>query len=122
MAGFYPFSYEFVLKDGRLGISGQFLTWSALFEERAAKLIPEGEAHNKMIKAIWVITQSNEKVMKKNVGVRVRGKWIERQRLRASSDVRRGWTREKGAEDALTFTKEDNSKLELEVLKELGHI
>lgn len=122
MAGFYPFSYEFGLKDNLLGTSNLYLGWYSLFKERAASLVPEGEAHDKLIKALGIIYRSNEMVMKRNVGARVRAKWIERQRLTLSPDVRRGWVREEGADNAPTLTREDTSNLELEVLKELGYI
>ena len=53
---------------------------------------------------------------------RVREEWIESQRLRASFDMRRGWVRKDSSDDTSTFTDDDNSKLELEVLKELGYV
>lgn len=56
------------------------------------------------------------------MGVQVRAKWIKRERLAMSSDVRLGWVREDGAVQPPASTKQANYKLELEVLREMGYI
>ena len=53
--------------------------------------------------------------MSRNVGVRVQEKWIQREKIEESSDIREGWIRKAG-EKSQVFTKEE---LENEVLKEL---
>ena len=122
MAGFYPFAYEFGLKDTLLGSSNLSFSWYSLFKERTALLLPEGECHTKLIKAMRIIAQSKNKKMARNVGVQFQAKWMERERVKMSADVRRGWVREVDAEGIRPFTKEDDANLELEVLKELGYI
>ncbi|KAK4163105.1 hypothetical protein QBC43DRAFT_379592 [Cladorrhinum sp. PSN259] len=95
LAGFFPFAYEYGLKDTFLGSSNLLFSWYSLFKERAVALLPTGAGQ---------------------------GKWRERERLRMSMDYTRGWIREDGATDVPVFTKQDNENLELEVLKELGYI
>jgi hypothetical protein len=122
MAGFFPFAYEFGSKDTFLGSENLFFTWYSLFKERAARLLPEGECHTKLIMAIGIVVQSRERAMKGNVGKHIRERWIERERVKLSADVRRGWVREDGAEGMVPFAKEDDESLEDEVLKALGLI
>ncbi|KAH6847419.1 hypothetical protein B0I37DRAFT_430962 [Chaetomium sp. MPI-CAGE-AT-0009] len=122
MAGFFPFAYETGLKDTVLGSSNLWFTWYSLFKEQTAMLIPNEEGHGKLIKALRIIAGSKDATMPNNVGVRVAAKWIKRERLRMSPDVKYGWVREDGAGQLPAFTKEDNDNLELEVLKELGYI
>ncbi|KAK3290783.1 uncharacterized protein B0H64DRAFT_368251 [Chaetomium fimeti] len=122
MAGFFPFAYESGLKDTVLGSSNLWFSWYSLFKEQTAMLIPKEEGHEKLIKALRIIAASKDARMPKNVGVRVAAKWIKRERLRMSPDVRHGWVREDGAGHVPVFTKEDNDSLELEVLRELGYI
>ncbi|KAH6619751.1 hypothetical protein B0J18DRAFT_434914 [Chaetomium sp. MPI-SDFR-AT-0129] len=122
LAGFFPFAYEFGLKDTMLGSSNLWFSWYSVFKEQTATLLPKQEAHEKLIKALGIIEGSKESTRLKDVGVRIRGKWIKRERLRMSPDVRCGWVREDGAGHLPSFTKEDNINLEQEVLKELGYI
>lgn len=122
MAGFYPFAYEYGLKDTLLGSSNLSLSWYSLFKERTAFLLPTEECHSKLVKAIRIIAQSKDKRMTRNVGVRFKTKWIERERVKMSPVVRHGWVREDGVEGIRSFTKQDHAELELEVLKELGYI
>ncbi|KAI1777021.1 hypothetical protein F4818DRAFT_408857, partial [Hypoxylon cercidicola] len=122
MAGFFSFAYEFGLKDTLLGSSNLWFSWYSLFKEQTAALLPQGKIHEKLIKALGAIARSKDLTRPKNVGVRVRAKWIKRERLRMSPDARHGWVREDGAGDIPAFTKEDNSILEQEVLRELGYI
>ncbi|RKU43199.1 hypothetical protein DL546_005720 [Coniochaeta pulveracea] len=122
LAGFFPFAYEFGLKDCLLGSSNLSFTWYSLFKERAAALLPEGESHDKLIKALRIIAQSKDLGRPRNVGVRFQARWRERERLELSSDPRRGWVRQTGAENIPTSTKEDDANLEHEVLRELGYM
>ncbi|XDG03855.1 hypothetical protein ABKA04_003470 [Annulohypoxylon sp. FPYF3050] len=122
MAGFFPFAYEFGLKDVLLGSSNLWCSWYLLFKEQTAALLPNRRSHEKLIRALGAIQRSKDLNMQRNVGVCIRAKWIKRERLRISSDSRHGWVREDGVGDLPAFTKEDNSILEEEVLKELGYI
>ena len=122
MAGFFPFAYEYGIKDTYLGSSNLWFNWYSLFKSRTAHLLPEGEAHTKMIEALRVITTSRQRNMTRNVGVRVQSRWIAREMLELSPDIRLGWVRKDEAADMGPYTKEDNEALELEVLKELGII
>lgn len=91
MAGFYLFAYEYGLKDTLLGSSNLSFSWYSLFKERTAFLVPEGECHRKLIKAMGIIPQSKDKTMTRNVSVQFKAKWIERERVKMSVDIRRGW-------------------------------
>ncbi|KAF2970777.1 hypothetical protein GQX73_g2763 [Xylaria multiplex] len=122
LAGLFPFAYEFGIKDAYLGSSNLLFSWYSLFKKKTSTLLPAGEAHEKLIKALRIISQSNEKAIPRNVGVRVRAAWIKRECLVVHTDVRRGWVRKEGVANIPAFTKEDRAKLENEVLKELGYI
>ncbi|KAH8746602.1 hypothetical protein F5883DRAFT_700357 [Diaporthe sp. PMI_573] len=65
MAGFYPFAYEYGLKDTILD-----------------------ECHTKFVKALRIIDKSKKRQMMRNVGVRFQAKWIEREQVELSSDLR----------------------------------
>lgn len=122
MAGFYPFSYEYGLKDTFLGSNNLYFGWYSLFKQRAAALLPAGAAQEKLIQALAVIDHCNSQAMPRNVGVCYRKKWLQRERLVMSPERIRGWVREEGATDIPVFSKEDNTALETQVLRELGKI
>ena len=122
MAGFYPFAYEFGLKDTLLGSSNLSFSWYSLFKEQTAFLVPEGECHAKLIKATRIIAESEVRTMTRNVSVRFQAKWIKREQIKMSVDVRCGWVRKVDADGTGLFTKEDDANLEMEVLKDLGYI
>lgn len=86
-----------------------------MFKGNASYLLPQMECHTKFIKAVRIIEKSKKKAMSRNVGVRVQEKWIQREKIEESSDIREGWIRKAG-EKSQVFTKEE---LENEVLKEL---
>lgn len=121
IAGFFPLVYESWFKDTQAGSSSQWFSWYSLYKEYTAKFVQE-ESHEKLAKALAIITESQESLRPKAVSDRIRVKWIKRERLTMSSDPRQGWVREEGAGHVPVFTKEDNDNLELEVLKELGYI
>jgi hypothetical protein len=74
-----------------------------------------------VIKAMRIIARSKDKTMTGNVGVRFQAKWIERERVKMSVDVRRGWGREIDAEAIRLLTKEDNLSL-VGTKEELGEM
>ena len=121
MAGFFPFAYEYGVKDTSLGCENLYFSWYTMFKGKASSLLPQTECHTKFIKAVRIIEKSKKKAMSRNVGVRVQEKWIQREKVEESSDIREGWIRKAG-EKSQVFTKEDLQKLENEVLKELGYI
>jgi serine/threonine protein kinase len=120
MAGFYPIAYEFGFKDTALGSSNLYFGWYSLFRERAARLVPDGACHSKLIKAMTIIGRSKTRARKRNVGCQFQQKWAKRQRVMLA-DEKRGWILEDGADNRV-FTKEDNDNLENEVLQELGYL
>ncbi|KAK3996573.1 hypothetical protein QBC44DRAFT_231638 [Cladorrhinum sp. PSN332] len=120
MAGFFPFAYEYGLKDTFLGSCNLSFSWYSLFKERASPLLASGAGHKKLIEALAVIGSSNSQAIPRNVGVRFEKKWRERERVRLSPVHAQGWIRRDDAGHVPVFTKEDNEKLEVEVLKELG--
>ncbi|KAJ5243781.1 hypothetical protein N7489_003877 [Penicillium chrysogenum] len=121
MAGFFPFAYEYGVKDTSLGRENLYFSWYTMFKRKASYLLPQMECHTKFIKAVRIIEKSKKKAMSRNVGVRVQEKWIQREKVEESSDIREGWIRKAG-EKSQVFTKEDMQELENEVLKELGRI
>lgn len=121
MAGFYPFAYEYGVKDTSLGCENLYFSWYTMFKGKASYLLPQTECHTKFIKAVRVIEKSKKKAMSRNVGVRVQAKWIQREKVEESSDIHKGWIRKAG-EKSQVFTKEDMQELENEVLQELGYI
>jgi hypothetical protein len=122
MAGFYPFAYEYGLKDTILGSSNLSLSWYTLFKERTSHLLSRDESHTKFIKALTIIDKSKKRQMMRNVGVLFQAKWIEREQVELSSDFRQGWVRKADAQAPRAFTKDDREIMEQEVLKELGYI
>ncbi|KAJ5950051.1 hypothetical protein N7454_001635 [Penicillium verhagenii] len=124
MAGFFPFAYEYGLKDTILGSNNLYFSWYALFKKRASYLLPQTECHTKLIRAIRIIEKSKKRGMARNVGVQVQAKWIQREKVEESSDIREGWVRKplEAGKIIQVFTKEDMEELQNEVLKELGYI
>ncbi|KAJ5819333.1 hypothetical protein N7474_004924 [Penicillium riverlandense] len=51
-AGFFPFSYEYGLKDTILGSSNLYFSWYTMFKTQASHLLPRAECHVKLIKAL----------------------------------------------------------------------
>ncbi|KAJ6183722.1 hypothetical protein N7519_005023 [Penicillium mononematosum] len=121
MAGFFPFAYEYGVKDTSLGCENLYFSWYTMFKGKASYLLPQTECHTKFIQAVRIIEKSKKKAMSRNVGVRVQATWIQREKVEESSDIREGWIRKAG-EKSQVFTKEDMQELENEVLKELGYI
>lgn len=120
MAGFYPFAYEYGVKDIVLGSSNLSFSWYSLFKERTSHLLPRADGHTTLIKALRIIDESNKRTMTGNVGIRVQAKWMEREKVEFSSDIRQGWVLKAGAEAPGPFTKDDQANLERVVLRELG--
>ncbi|KAJ5275610.1 hypothetical protein N7505_004155 [Penicillium chrysogenum] len=115
LGGLFPFAYEYGIKDTYLGYENLYFSWYIMFKGNASYLLPQMECHTKFIKAVRIIEKSKKKAMSRNVGVRVQEKWIQREKIEESSDIREGWIRKAG-EKSQVFTKEE---LENEVLKEL---
>lgn len=122
MAGFYPFAYEYGVKDIVLGSSNLSFSWYSLFKERTSHLLPRVDGHTKMIEALRVIDESKKRTMMRNVGIRFQAKWVERENVELSSDLRQGWVLKAGAEAPGPFTKDDQANFEMEVLRELGYL
>lgn len=122
MVGFYPFAYEYGGKDTILGISNLSFSWYTLFKERTSHLLPRDECHTKFIKALWIINESKRRRMTRNVGVRFQAKWIEREEVEISPDLRQGWIRKSDAKAPKAFSKDDREIMEQEILRELGYV
>ncbi|KAK2751525.1 hypothetical protein CKAH01_17860 [Colletotrichum kahawae] len=122
MAGMFPFAYEFGIKDPYLGSNNLFYSWYRLFKEKTAVFVPAGAAQDKLVKALRVIFKSNDKATPGNVGVNFRTRWLQRECLAMASETRSGWVRMEYAGEIPPLTKEEEEKLEDEVLEELGYI
>lgn len=123
MAGFFPFAYEYCMKDAFLGCENLCFTWYALFKERTAALFPImqlSEPEKLFIEAMDRILQARNKEQTTNVGALFRKKWIEREQLVPGEFLWSGWIRRLDATAVKTYGKEDNKLLEEEILKELG--
>ncbi|KAJ9645997.1 hypothetical protein H2199_003040 [Coniosporium tulheliwenetii] len=119
MAGFYPFAYEYCVKDSVLGSSNLYFSWYTLFKQRTAALVPAHRFSEALIRVVDLIYRSRERQMTKNVGELVRQRWIEREKLVRGPSVRDGWVRRADAGTVPRFTKEDNQKLEEDVRRAL---
>lgn len=115
MAGFFPFGYEYVLKDTDLGWSNMWFGWYTLFKTRSLPLLPEGQ--EEFMGALDLAKEGLMNVMTMNVGVNVRRKWIAREGLVRCAEKWRGWERGK---DWVDTGRGDDEVLEDEVLHELG--
>ncbi|KAM0492208.1 hypothetical protein ACHAP8_010071 [Fusarium lateritium] len=122
MAGFFPFSYESGHKDADLGISNLYFSYYTLFKEQSQNLLAGGQSANKLLEALRAMYVSKKSCQKETVGRLFQARWLERQKVELSSDVRLGWVREASAGNFRIFTKQDNEDLEMEILKELGYI
>ncbi|KAM0392290.1 hypothetical protein ACHAPZ_011036 [Fusarium culmorum] len=122
MAGFFPFAYEYGHKDAALGSSNLHFSYYALFKEQSRHLLAGGKSAIKLLEALRAMDVSKKSCPTKNVGRRFHARWLEREKVELSSDVRDGWVRKADAGDVGVFTKQDNDDLEMEVLKELGYV
>jgi hypothetical protein len=94
-AGFYPFAFEYWLKDWRFGRDDQNFTWYMNFKERLEHLLPQHEGTDKFIAALQTIDEGRERklgrlldgVEKKLWIVRNGGVWV---------GGRKGWGRKEG--------------------------
>lgn len=120
MAGFYPFAYEYSLKDTALGLSNLSFSWYSLFKQRTYRLLPQAECHLKLIKALGLIDESKKRRIPNNVGVRFQGKWRDKEQIEKSSKLYEGWVRKSGVASLRPFTKDDQKALEIKILQELG--
>ncbi|KAK8121499.1 hypothetical protein PG999_005619 [Apiospora kogelbergensis] len=120
MAGFYPFAYEYSLKDTALGLSNQSFSWYSLFKQRTYRLLPHVECNMKLIKALGLIDESKKRSIPNNVGVRFQAKWRDREQIERSSKFYGGWVRKPDVAGHRPFTKDDQKVLEIEILQELG--
>ena len=127
MAGFFPFAYEYAIKDGLLGLSNLSFSWYSLFKRRTAPLLPTELAQPSsyksqilFIEAMDRIQRSEEQKQGRNVGTLFRERWFWREQLVPGPLLVSGWVRRPDASDVRAYRKADNELLEQEVLKELG--
>lgn len=123
MAGFYPPSYEYGLKDPLLGSSNLFYSWYSLFKQRVMDQLYLNhlpQCQLLLMQAVDVIHESWKRKANRNVGVRTSIKFIEREQLERGPSICDGWVRKPGAQNIKKYTSKDTDKLEEEVLKELG--
>ncbi|KAJ6190532.1 hypothetical protein N7519_000553 [Penicillium mononematosum] len=122
MAGFFPFAYEYGYKDTVLGNSNLSFSWYTMFKNQSSYLLPRGECHTKLIKALRIIDHSTKRSREGKFSTVVQIRWLQREQVEESSDLRQGWVRKAGANPPKGFSKDDQTNLEEEVLKELGLI
>ncbi|KAF4954543.1 hypothetical protein FSARC_12080 [Fusarium sarcochroum] len=127
MAGFIPFSLETGLKDTFLGMQNLYFSFYALYKKLTAHLVRatssgSDDAQLQLIEAVRLAKLSKQRSMTHQVGAQVQRKWLEREKVELTSDVRGGWVRLDGVDDVGPFTEEDKNAIEQEVLKELGYI
>lgn len=125
LAGFYPLSYEYCLKDSLLGSSNLYYSWYALFKQRALHQLEFNRlppCQLSLMQAVNIISESRMRNMKRNVGLLTRMRFIEREQLIQGPSISDGWIRKPDARDVRKYTHEDNEKLEQDILRELGYI
>ncbi|CAF3487972.1 unnamed protein product [Fusarium graminearum] len=82
MAGFFPFAYEYGHKDAQLGLSNLHFSYYAVFKEQSGHLLA---------RALRAMDVSEKRLPTENVGRRFQPRWLEREKVELSSDVRFGW-------------------------------
>lgn len=117
LAGFFPFAYEYGYKDTVLGSSNLFFSWYTMFKAQTAHLLPQAEGHEKLVKALRIIDESDRRHGGRTVGMRVQEKWVRREQVEESANPRQGWIRKVGAQAPGGRMKDVQATLELEVLK-----
>ncbi|KAK6516226.1 hypothetical protein TWF506_006135 [Arthrobotrys conoides] len=122
MSGFYPFAYEYSLKDHILGSSNLYFSWYSLFKSRTRCLLPAHKSTEAIIQAVDIIMSSRKRRMTKNVGVLLREKFLIRENLVKGEELAGGWVRQADAGDTIQYTKQDNDELLENVLKGLGRL
>lgn len=128
MAGIYPFSYEYGLKDNVLGSSNLMCSWYAMFKSHSVPLLLAQDAQEPTqadqvsIRALHAIQRDYEADKTRNVGVCFRRKWLQRQGLVLSAPSLRGWIPTNPAMEQKVWSDEKDEALEEEVRKELGRI
>ena len=137
MAGFFPFAYEYAIKDALLGSSNTSFSWYSLFKQRTAALLPAVEppaqqpsSSSSSRSSQTLFMEAMDRIQRlasikgqkgRNVGALFRERWIRREQLvPAGAFSVSGWVRRPDASGVRAYGKEDDELLEEEVLKELG--
>ena len=133
MAGFFPFTYEYVTKDAVLGISNTSFSWYSLFKRRTAALLPavELQAQQSSSRSSQMLfMETMDRIQRhvsingqkgRNVGALFRERWIQREQLvPAGAFLGSGWVKRPDGSGVRAYGKEDDGLLEEEVWKELG--
>ena len=135
MAGFFPFAYEYAIKDALLGSSNTSFSWYSLFKRRTAALLPAVEppaqqSSSSSTSSQTLFMEAMDRIQRlasikgqqgRNVGALFRERWIRREQLvPAGAFPGSGWVRRPDASGMRAYGKEDDELLEEEVLKELG--
>lgn len=119
-SGFYPFAYEYGLKDLYLGDPDVPFSWYILFKSRMEHLLPQLECHTKLIKALWILGESvhRDHGYKYPAEVEATKRWIEMGKMERSLDYPKGWVLKPSTEAPADLSKDDWEKL----AKELGFV
>jgi hypothetical protein len=92
-AGIVPFAVEFGFSDGWFGQKKSNYDWYSLYKEKAARLMPKGEVHEKLIEATRLIIESWSRSTTRRADNEFRRRWLKREGMEMSDDVLVGWKR-----------------------------
>jgi thiamine kinase-like enzyme len=124
MAGFFPFSYEYIYKDIELGSGNLSFSWYKLFKENTASFLPMAplpKCHALLMQAIDLVHYSWERRRPGMVYVEFARRWAEREQIVRGRPIGTGWVKREGALLVRAMS-EEKEALELEVLRDLGRI
>jgi len=122
MAGFLPFAFETAWKDSVLGSCNLYYDFYAMFKDMTKGLVQPGEASKKLVRAVHILTETREQARKKNVSAEFRRRWMKQKGLKWSEDPLVGWSAPSDDNTASQFSREQNSELETQILKDFGYI
>lgn len=120
-AAFTPYALEWAVQDCHLGYENISFSWYSMLRERTQHLLPKGDAHTKLLKAVRIIEASAWKMSPRHFRPLVREKWMAVHGVQRSSDPRVGHSRKAGAGPLPADFGHDNmDELHLEAFQQLG--
>ena len=107
---------------GFVGFAEAYYPLAGILCSRTSRPIccPEGSAIHNLSRRSGLLTTQRRDLERKVQHIQVR--WSQREQVEESSDLHQGWVRKAGANPPKGFSKDDQTKLQQEVLKGLGLI
>jgi hypothetical protein len=121
LSGFMPFAFEFACKHTDLGIASQHWDWYSLYTSKMQSMLPSGEHSIKLMDAVYLIVESRRMQWKRNVPKEIRQRWMAKEGLEMHETAHLGWVKKEGA-PVFKFSQEVRDELEMQVLRDFGHV